>query len=200
MIYQLDWNQRYAVDEYVYGTEPNAFLAEHAETLIGPVLSLAEGEGRNAVFLASRGLQVHGVDGSEVGLAKAQALARLRSFAIQTEVADLGVFEPKANFYGSVISISAHLPGAIRKKLYPQVERSLKRGGIILLEAYSEEQLLRDTGGPKDPDMLMTRAKIESEFPNFEPILLREIEREVCEGMYHTGIASVVQFIGRKRA
>ncbi len=192
------WDQRYAVDEYIYGTKPNLFLAEHAEMLISPVLSLAEGEGRNGVFLASLGLKVHAVDGSDVGLAKAHALARSKGVEIQTEVADLGVFEPAANYYGSVLSIFAHLPSAIREKLYPLVERSLKPGGIILLEAYSENQLARDTGGPKDADMLMTRAKIEREFPNCEPILLRELEREVCEGIYHTGVASVVQFIGRK--
>lgn len=196
----MKWNQRYAVDEYIYGTKPNSFLAEHAEKLTGPVLSLAEGEGRNAVFLASLGLQVNCVDGSEVGLAKAQALAHSRGLEIQTEVADLGVFEPQANFYGSVISISAHLPSAIRNRLYPLVERCLKPGGIILLEAFSEDQLQRDSGGPKDPDMLMTRAKIESEFPNLEPVLLRELEREVSEGIYHTGIASFVQFIGKKKA
>jgi cyclopropane fatty-acyl-phospholipid synthase-like methyltransferase len=193
------WDQRYAVDEYIYGTEPNSFLAEHAEMLSSPVLSLAEGEGRNAVFLASLGLKVHGVDGSNVGLAKAQALARSRGVEIQTEVADLAVFEPAANYYGSVVSIFAHLPSAIREKLYPRVERCLKPGSIVLLEAYSENQLARHTGGPKDTDMLMTRAKIEREFPHCEPILLRELEREVCEGTYHTGIASVVQFIGRKK-
>lgn len=192
------WDQRYAVNEYIYGTEPNSFLAEHAEMLSSPVLSLAEGEGRNGVFLALLGLKVHGVDGSNVGLAKAQALARSKGVEIQTEVADLGIFEPAANYYGSVVSISAHLPSAIREKLYPLVERCLKPGGIILLEGYSEDQLARDTGGPKDADMLMTRDKIEREFPNCEPILLRELEREVCEGTYHTGVASVVQFIGRK--
>jgi cyclopropane fatty-acyl-phospholipid synthase-like methyltransferase len=194
------WNERYTVDEYIYGTEPNSFLAEHAEMLSGPVLSLAEGEGRNAVFLASLGLKVHGVDGSDVGLAKAQALARSKGVEIQTEVTDLGMFEPEANHYGSVVSISAHLPSAVREKLYPLVERCLRPGGLIFLEAYSENQLARDTGGPKDSDMLMTRAKIEREFPNCEPILLRELEREVCEGTYHTGVASVVQFIGRKKA
>ena len=193
------WNERYAADEYIYGRELNVFLAEHAGMLDGPVLSLAEGEGRNAVFLASLGLKVHGVDGSDVGLAKAQELARSKGVEIQTEVADLGVFEPKENYYGSVISISAHLPGTMRQKLYPFVERCLKSGGIIILEAYSHAQLTRTTGGPKDLDMLMTKAKIEREFPNCEPILLRELEREVLEGSYHTGIASVVQFIGRKK-
>ena len=131
------WNERYAVDEYVYGSEPNLFLAEHAGLLSGPVLSLAEGEGRNGVFLALLGLKVHGVDGSDVGLAKARALARSKGVEIQTEVADLEVFEPEANHYGSVISISAHLPSAMRQKLYPFVERCLKPGGIIVLEAYS---------------------------------------------------------------
>jgi hypothetical protein len=84
-------------------------------------------------------------------------------------------------------------------KLYPRIERCLKPKGIILLEAFSENQIKRETGGPKDLDMLMTRLKIENEFPNVEPIILRELEREVSEGTYHTGTASVVQFIGRKR-
>jgi len=196
---QLDWNDRYSDEEFVYGTEPNAFLVEHVSMLIGPVLSLAEGEGRNAVFLAMRGFNVHGVDGSDVGLAKAQSLARARGAQIQTEVADLAVFEPAARSYGAVISISAHLPSVIRNRLYPLVENCLLPNGIILLEAYSENQLARGTGGPKDSDMLMTVAKIEREFPNCEPILLRELEREVREGKYHTGMASVVQFIGKKK-
>ena len=194
------WNQRYAVEEYIYGTEPNSFLVDHAHVLSGLVLSLAEGEGRNAVYLASLGLRVHGVDGSAVGLAKAQALAHAKGVQITTQVADLGTFEPEADRYGSVISISAHLPGAIRQRLYPLVERAIKPGGFILLEAYSENQLGRDTGGPKDPDMLMTLVKIEREFTHCEPIVLREVEREVREGSCHTGLAAVVQFVGRKKA
>jgi len=197
------WNERYAAEEFAFGKEPNSFLAEHAQLFkehgLSPVLSLAEGEGRNAVFLASLGLQVHGVDGSEVGLAKAQMLAQSRGVEITTEVADLAVFEPPSNHYGSVISIFAHLPSDIRKRLYPQVERCLKPGGVILLEAYSEDQISRDTGGPKDTDMLMTCAKIEREFPNCETILLQEIQREVCEGPRHTGMACVVQYIARKK-
>lgn len=192
------WNERYAADEYIYGTEPNSFLAEQAHLLHGPVLSLAEGEGRNAVFLAALGLEVHGVDGSEVGLAKAQVLARARNVTIRTEVADLGAFHPDEESFGSVVSISAHLPSAVRRILYPRVERCLKPGGLILLEAYSEAQLARDTGGPRDTDMLMTPAKLRAEFPHLEPMLLQEVEREVREGTHHTGMASVVQFIARR--
>jgi cyclopropane fatty-acyl-phospholipid synthase-like methyltransferase len=194
------WNERYSVAEYVYGTEPNSFLAEHAHLLGGPVLSLAEGEGRNAVFLASLGLEVHGVDQSEVGLAKAQALARSRNVTIRTEVADLGDFTPAENYYGSVVSISAHLPSTIRNRLYPLVERCLKVGGIIILEAYSEAQLARDTGGPKDLDMLMTPAKVKREFPHLQPLLLHERQREVREGAAHSGMASVIQFIATRPA
>lgn len=193
------WNERYAGEEYIYGTEPNDFLAEHAGKLTGPVLSLAEGEGRNGVFLASRGLEVHGVDGSAVGLEKARKLAASRGVEIETEVADLAVFVPRANHYGAVVSISAHLPSAIRARLYPLVERCLVPGGILLLEAYSEAQLDRDTGGPKDLDLLMSVEKIERELPSLEPLLLRELEREVREGAYHTGVASVVQFLGKRR-
>ena len=192
------WNERYAGPEYVYGTEPNAFLAEQAHRLQGPVLSLAEGEGRNAVYLASLGLDVHAVDLSDVGLAKAEALARKKGVTIRTEVADLQSFEPPGRHYGSVISISAHLPSSVRRRLYPLVERALKPGGILLLEAYSEAQLARDTGGPKDVGMLMTTEKVKAGFPSLEPVLLQELEREVREGAGHTGLASVVQFIGRK--
>lgn len=91
------WNERYTRDEYLYGTEPNSFLVENFGLLTGPVLSLSEGEGRNAVFLAGRGLKVHGVDISEVALTKARALAKSKDVEIQTEVADLAKFEPKKN-------------------------------------------------------------------------------------------------------
>ena len=115
------WNQRYASGDYLYGTEPNVFLAEHCHLLCGPVLSLSEGEGRNAVFLASRGLAVLGVDISRVALEKAEKLATSRGVEIKTIVADLATFEPEENHYGSVISISAHLPSTVRNRLYPLI-------------------------------------------------------------------------------
>lgn len=194
------WNERYGSSEFAYGTEPNSFLAENAKILTGPVLSLAEGEGRNAVFLASLGLEVLGVDGSEVGLAKAQKLAESKGVSIRTEVADLATYESPANYYGSVVSISAHLPSDVRRRLYPLVVQSLKPGGIILLEAYSKSQLGRNTGGPKDSDMLLTTEDIVKEFPGCEVILCQEIEREIVEGEFHTGLASVVPFIARKKS
>ena len=193
------WDEQYTSDDFVYGSVPNSFLASNAKILTGPVLSLAEGEGRNAVFLASLGLDVLAVDGSEAGLDKANKLASSRDLSIRTEVADLATYEPPENSFGSVVSISAHLPSLIRKRLHRLVERCLKPGGIMLLEAYTLAQLARNTGGPKDPDLLMACRELETEFPNCDLILSQEIEREVIEGKFHTGLASVVQFIARKK-
>ena len=192
------WNERYATEKYLYGTEANTFLVENAHLLHGPVLSLSEGEGRNAVFMASLGLGVLGVDCSAVGLEKAQSLAKARGVTIETEVADLAVFQPPRDHFGSVVSISAHLPSSIRNRLYPLIEKALKIGGVVLLEAYSERQLQKNTGGPKDIDMLMSVEKLRREFPNLDPLLAVEIERDVIEGEGHTGKAAVVQFIARR--
>src|ERR1044072_1355488 len=170
------WNERYASNEFAYGTEPNSFLVQNAKLLTSPVLSLAEGEGRNAVFLASLGLDVLGIDSSDVGLAKAQKLAASKGLTIQTEVADLATYTPPADFFGSVISISAHLPSRLRDTFYPLVERSLKPGGIILLESYAKSQISRNTGGPKDVDMLLDVTELEQPFRNCELILNQEIE------------------------
>lgn len=194
-----EWDDRYASDDFVYGTEPNTFLTAHAGLLVGPVLSLAEGEGRNAVFLASLGLEVLGVDRSPVGLAKAQRLAAKRGVTISTEVVDLATYSPPEEAFGSVVSIFGHLPSQVRQALHLRVERSLRPGGLVLLEHYTKAQLGRGTGGPPDPDWLPSRAEVESEFPHCEPILSREIEREVVEGQFHTGLAAVVQFVARKR-
>lgn len=191
------WNERYRTTRYLYGTEANAFLVENAHLLRGPVLSLSEGEGRNAVFIASQGLHVLGVDCSEIGLERALSLAKSRGVVIETEVVDLADFQPRERHFGSVVSISAHLPSSIRSRLYPLVEKALKPNGIVLLEAYSENQLTKSTGGPKDIDMLMSLEKLRREFPNLKPILAREIDREVSEGEGHTGMASVVQYIAR---
>ena len=192
------WDARYADEAFFYGVAPNDFLAEHAARIEGPVLALAEGEGRNAVFLAERALDVVGVDISPVGLAKAQRLAAARGVRIDTVVAGLADYLPQPGRYGAVVSIFAHLPPAVRAALYPRVVAALKPGGLLLLEGYAQAQLERDTGGPRDIAMLLTTDAVRAEFAGLEPVLLRQVEREVREGSGHTGMASVVQFIGRK--
>lgn len=193
------WNEVYSGDDYYYGTSPNDFLAEHIGKLSGRILSLAEGEGRNAVFMAEQGLDVWAVDGSETGLAKARTLAASRNVNFDTEVADLNDFAPPASSIQGAVSIFAHLPGAVRRQLHQRVEQALQPGGIFLLEGYSQAQLPRSTGGPKNPDMLFSLDELLKDFSNSDMLLGQEIEREVLEGRGHTGVASVVQLIMRKR-
>ena len=194
------WNQRYSEDGFAYGTEPNEFLREHAGLLGGPVLSLCEGEGRNGVFLAGLGLEVTGVDGSEVGLAKARTLAASRGVTLTTVVADLAEFEAAPESFGAVVSIFAHLPPELRRIVHRRVVGWLKPGGIVLLEAYRPAQVGRGTGGPPDPTMCMTAAGLGEEFGGLEVVLARETVRTVVEGRCHTGEAAVVQFVARKPA
>jgi hypothetical protein len=196
----MHWDERYGGEDYFYGREPNDFLREQAHRLRGPVLSICEGEGRNAVHLASLGLDVLGVDGSAAGLAKAQRLAAERGVAIRTQQADLAGFDPRPARFGAVVSIFGHMPSALRARLYPRLIEALEPGGLFLLEAYSEGQLGRGTGGPDDMDRLMNIAKIRHELGGLEPLILEEKERMVVEGQGHTGAAQVVQFLGRKPA
>lgn len=195
-----NWDGRYAEPGFAYGTEPNAFLKEHAKRVLAdPVLSLAEGEGRNAVFLAGLGFKVLGVDASGVGLAKARELASFRGLRIETVVCDLGAYEPAAGSFGGVVSIFAHLPAAMRKVAHARAAAALRPGACVLLEAYTPRQIAFGTGGPKEPELCMSPETLPGEFPGCEVELCQEIEREVIEGKYHTGRAAVVQFIARKR-
>ena len=189
------WNDVYSCDDYYYGTEPNDFLVEHVGKLKDRILSLAEGEGRNAVFMAERGLDVLAVDGSEVGLRKTQELAGCRNVQVDILLTDLNDFVPPANSIDGVLSVFAHLPSASRRALHQRCEQALKPGGIFMLEGYSQAQLSRTTGGPKNPDMLFSLEELLKDFSDSEMLLGQEIDREVLEGRGHTGVASVVQLI-----
>ena len=136
------WDERYNTAEYVYGTDPNAFLANVIDQIPkGRTLCVAEGEGRNAVFLAERGHDVVAVDASAVGLAKAQQLAGERGVAIETVVADLADFAIAAHSWDAIVSIFAHVPPEIRKPLHRKMVQGLRSGGMLVLEAYTPEQI-----------------------------------------------------------
>lgn len=195
----MDWNERYSEPGFAYGTEPNEFLLSVVDRIPhGRILSLAEGEGRNAVFLASLGYEVTGVDGSEVGLRKAMELAKERGVAITTIQVNLSEFEIGLEQWDGIISCYCHIPSTIRISLHHAAVRGLKPGGVFVLEAFSKEQLAYDTGGPKSLDMLMSLDELKLELAGLEFIHAVEMEREVREGSRHTGLASVVQVIGIK--
>jgi len=193
------WNERFATNEFVYGTAPNMFLAEMSPGIPkGPVLCLAEGEGRNAVHLAAQGHAVTAVDQSEVGLFKARRLARERGVALTTLVQDLDQFQIAPGAWAGIVAIFAHLPQPLRRRVHAQVVQGLQPGGMFILEAYRPEQLAFGTGGPKSPELLMTLPELRAEVSGLEFLLAREVERDIVEGTGHTGRSAVVQIVARR--
>ena len=194
------WNERYGKPGQSYGTEPNDFLRLNFGSLPkGRVLSLCEGEGRNAVFLGRQGYEVLAVDGSSVGLQNAENFAIQQGVKIKTEVADMSDYKIQPGYWDAVVLIFAHLPGPIRKRIHQQAVQGLRGGGVLLLESFGPGQLAHNTGGPKNLDSLPSLAQLQTELQGLQVIMAREIQRDVREGMYHTGHAEVVQIIGRRK-
>ncbi|MFZ2727588.1 MAG: class I SAM-dependent methyltransferase [Methylococcaceae bacterium] len=194
------WDERYNTEDYVYGTTPNNFLQENINKLPkGRILSLAEGEGRNAVFLAKQGYNVTAVDSSIIGLNKAQQLAQANNVTINCIHADLAEFTMIENQWDAIISIFCPLPSHIRKELYKKVTQGLNRGGVFLLEAYTPKQVNYETGGGKNPDTMQTKKSLSDELAQLDFLHLIELERDIKEGIYHTGIGAVVQAIAIKK-
>lgn len=195
----MQWDERYSEPGYAYGTEPNDYLVSMAVHIPqGRVLSLAEGEGRNAAFLAQQGCDVTAVDSSAVGLQKAQELAVSKGLQIETVLMDLNDYDPGVDQWDAIISIFCHLPAEQRASLHRRVVQALKPGGVLLLEAYHPRQLEFATGGPGSASMMMTLEALQQELQGLELELVHEIERDVIEGKYHHGRAAVVQVLARK--
>ena len=192
------WEQRFSGDVYVFGTEPNKFLRDNTSMLpTGSVLCLAEGEGRNAVFLAEAGYDLHSIDLAEAGVAKTLRLAEQRGVHVDAVTGDLAEFDLGTDRWDAIVSIFAHMPPQVRRNLRHRVVAALKPGGVFMLEAYTPAQVGRGTGGPSVPEMTMTLAALRVELPELEFIRAQEIDREVMEGPGHTGAGSVVQLIAR---
>jgi hypothetical protein len=198
----ISWDERYGKPDYFYGTEPNDFLRGHCTEIRsgGDVLCLAEGEGRNAVFLAQQGFHPLALDQSAVGLGKAMQLARARHVHIDTVVANLDDYRIEAGRWDGIVSIWCHLPSALRAVVHRQVVAGLKIGGVFLLEAYTPAQLAHGTGGPKDLDLLPTLAGLREELAGLEFVHAEERERVIHEGPGHNGPSSVVQVVARRSA
>jgi SAM-dependent methyltransferase len=195
------WDDRYRTDEYVYGREPNEFLVEQAARIPrGRVLCLAEGEGRNAVFLAGLGHEVTAVDFSAEGLRKTERLALEHKVKVETVCADLAAYEPDADSFTGIVSIFAHLPPPVRKRVHSWVPRVLVPGGVLILEAYRPEQLALDTGGPRDPSLLMTLDGLRDELAPLTIEAGRSVERQIHEGVFHSGRSATVQVVAARRA
>jgi len=197
------WDERYSEDGFAYGTQPNDFLKTEYSRIPkgGNVLCLAEGEGRNAVFLAMQGYSVTAVDQSAVGLQKAEKLARECGVSITTEVADLADYDLGCEKWDGVVSIWAHVPLELRKKLHAAVVCSLKQGGVVILESYTERHIeMAGVGGPPaaQKDFFMSLKQLSDELKGLDFIVACEIDRYISEGKYHVGESAVVQVVAMK--
>jgi SAM-dependent methyltransferase len=190
------WDERYNTTDYVYGTDPNAFLANVvAEMPRGRTLCVAEGEGRNAVFLAEHGHDVVAVDSSAVGLEKARRLAIERGVMIETVVEDLAHLDITAGSWDAIVSIFAHVPPEIRKPLHRKIVHGLRPGGMLVLEAYTPAQIELGTGGPPVAELTMNLEILREELDGLVFRHAVELQRDVVEGRFHTGKGAVVQVV-----
>ena len=193
------WNEKFANTDYAYGTEPNDFLASAVTNLKrGATLSLAEGEGRNAVWLAQQGFTVSSIEQSEKGVGKTLRLALQRGVIVMAERGELETFHIQPNSWDLVVSIYAHTPQELRRKLHRQVVAGLKPGGVFVLEAYTPAQIPNNTGGPKDASLMPTAELLRSERAGLVFDHIEEVERDVVEGSLHTGTAHVVQVVAHR--
>ena len=195
------WNDRYSAEALPYGADPNSFLAAQAAHIPpGPLLCLAEGYGRNAMWLAGEGHAVTAVEQSGVAIERGRALAKERGVAVDFVQADLAAFDLGESTWSGIVSVFAHLPVELRADVHARVVRALAPGGVFILEAYAPAQLGFRTGGPRDVTLLMTRDALVRELSGLEFVVAQEVEREVIEGVLHKGRAAVVQVVGRKPA
>ncbi|MEX0299805.1 MAG: class I SAM-dependent methyltransferase [Kordiimonas sp.] len=196
------WNERYQNSDYMYGVQANDFLRAQAHHIKegGAVLNVAEGEGRNAVYMAKQGYRVRGVDFSAEGQRKAMELAAQHEVQIEYDLADLTRYNMGEAQWDAVVSIFCHLQASERSELYSSVVKALKPGGLFIQEVYNKKQLEYGTGGPGDASYLGSLGQLRKAFEGFEILLAQDIVREIHEGEHHSGTSAVTQFVARKPA
>ena len=194
----INWNERFKDEKYLYGTEPNIFLKEMQPALSGEVLTIAEGEGRNAVFLAEQGLKVMAWDYAESGLDKVGKLAAKQGVNVDTELVDLAEAQWQQNQWDGIVNVFGHFPGDVRRKTLHGAKKAIKPGGYFIAEVYSQYQIPYESGGPKDLDFLYRPEDFLHTFSDWRIVhfFLGEVTRH--EGELHNGLSHVIQFVGQK--
>ena len=196
-----NWDERYAGEDYFFGTEPNAFLVEQ-RSLMKPgmsCLAVADGEGRNGVWLAQQGLRVLSVEASPVALEKAQKLARQRGVSVKFEQADLAAWQWGENRFDIVAAIFIQFAHpALREQMFAGIKRCLKPGGLLLLQGYTPRQLEYKTGGPPVAENMYTEGLLRLSFGDMEIIHLRDHDDQVSEGAGHSGMSALIDMVARK--
>jgi SAM-dependent methyltransferase len=196
------WDERYSTAEYLFGTEPAAFLQRHAH-LLSPgskVLVVADGEGRNSVYLAELGLKVTAMDVSEVGVGKARRLAAERGVMVDFQVADIMEWDWAAAAYDVVVAVFIQfLDPQQRPAVFEGIQRTLRPSGRLLLHGYRPEQVEYATGGPSDPAHLYDEQLLASSFPEMDIEIVHSHDTEIIEGSGHAGMSALIDLIATKR-
>lgn len=195
------WDERFSQAEPVYGEEPNAYLREQSARLKQgmKVLVPADGYGRNGVWLAKHGFQVHTVDLSPVGVERARQAAQAAGVQMRIEQADLTAWDWPVSEFDAVTAIFLHLPPDVRPKVHASMLRALKAGGIVILEAFNPGQMKHTSGGPKQVELLYTADMLRRDFALAEAVELEEKEVYIHEGRMHSGPAAVVRAVFKSR-
>jgi SAM-dependent methyltransferase len=198
---QQAWNERFSKTEPVYGEEPNAYLAAQSRRFQPGMKLLVPGDGygRNGVWLAKQGFQVYTVDLSPVGVERSRRAAEAAGMKMTIECADLATWNWPVDEFDGVFAIFLHLPEDVRKKAHGSMLRALNPGGLVILEAFSTGQLRHTSGGPKQVQLLYTTEMLRDDFAPAEIVELEERETEISEGPMHSGRATVVEAVLRRR-
>jgi SAM-dependent methyltransferase len=194
------WDARFDRRDYVYGKEPNAFLVAQRHRLEPgmSVLAVADGEGRNGVWLAQQGMAVTSVDASAVGVRKALRLAMDREVRLTAVCADLTDWDWPQGTFDVVVAVFLHLRPAVRRRLHAAMLQALRPGGLMLLEAFRPEQLALGTGGPPDREMLYAPETLSADFAEADILDLASAEPDLDEGPFHRGRAATVRLVARR--
>lgn len=194
------WNERFAHPDFFYGQDANAFLIDFisAQQSTGKILFPGEGEGRNAVFAASKGWHVDAFDNSEMAQKKALAFAKSRKLNIDYQLASYHNFNIKPEYYDVCALIYVHFPIDQRKTFAERIWSCSKPDGHLIIEVFNETMLRRNTFGPKELSLLYTKENILNDFGLFKTELIEEKTVVLHEGAGHDGQADVIRFIGRK--
>lgn len=193
------WNERYAAEAFIYGTAPNEYFKTVLDTLPpGKLLLPGEGEGRNAVYAAAQSWVVDAYDMSEAGKEKCNQLAAIKGVTINYQIADALNFEYGKEQYDVIALIYAHFPPSIRAAVHQKCIQALKKGGIIIMEAFNPLQLNNTSGGPKDMSMLYTEEILQEDFSTVAIEYIESLQVNLNEGDFHKGIGDVVRLIAKK--
>lgn len=195
------WDERYSTDDYIFGTAPNRFLQSQAARIRPGMraLSIADGEGRNGVWLAEQGARVHAVDVSPVALEKARKLAAARGVTLEFEQADILDWIWPDAAYDLVAAIFIQFaPPPERDRIIAGIRRCLKPGGLLILQGYTPKQIEFGTGGPPNPANMYTADLLRDWFGDWELLHLAEHESVISEGSHHHGMSALVDLVAQK--